>query len=138
MAETRVGWVGIGVMGKSMCGHLLKAGHTLVVFDIAEAHKFDEMPEGWQHWSVIACVKRGFHPHIVHVWWITSAHGKFTAGNPNHCIRRSAGRRGTVYLRGFKTAQSGKRFGVCSVNRGGSREASCIGICTDAVLPAAA
>ncbi len=26
MAETRVGWVGIGVMGKSMCGHLLKAG----------------------------------------------------------------------------------------------------------------
>ena len=26
MAETKVGWVGIGVMGKSMCGHLLKAG----------------------------------------------------------------------------------------------------------------
>jgi 3-hydroxyisobutyrate dehydrogenase len=25
-AETRVGWVGIGVMGKSMCGHILKAG----------------------------------------------------------------------------------------------------------------
>ena len=27
MAETKVGWVGIGVMGKSMCGHLLKAGY---------------------------------------------------------------------------------------------------------------
>ncbi|MGA2642820.1 MAG: NAD(P)-dependent oxidoreductase [Spirochaetia bacterium] len=26
MEETRVGWVGIGVMGKSMCGHLLKSG----------------------------------------------------------------------------------------------------------------
>jgi 3-hydroxyisobutyrate dehydrogenase len=29
MAETRVGWVGIGVMGKSMCGHLLKAGFAV-------------------------------------------------------------------------------------------------------------
>ena len=26
-----VGWVGIGVMGKSMCGHLLRAGHTVVL-----------------------------------------------------------------------------------------------------------
>jgi 3-hydroxyisobutyrate dehydrogenase len=26
MSETRVGWVGVGVMGTSMCGHLLKAG----------------------------------------------------------------------------------------------------------------
>jgi len=26
MAQTKVGWVGIGVMGKSMCGHLRKAG----------------------------------------------------------------------------------------------------------------
>jgi 3-hydroxyisobutyrate dehydrogenase len=29
MADTRVGWVGIGVMGKSMCGHLLKAGYPV-------------------------------------------------------------------------------------------------------------
>jgi len=26
MGETKVGWVGTGVMGRSMCGHLLKAG----------------------------------------------------------------------------------------------------------------
>jgi 3-hydroxyisobutyrate dehydrogenase len=26
MADTKIGWVGIGVMGRSMCGHLLKAG----------------------------------------------------------------------------------------------------------------
>jgi 3-hydroxyisobutyrate dehydrogenase len=31
MAETRVGWVGIGVMGKSMCGHLLKAGFPVAL-----------------------------------------------------------------------------------------------------------
>ncbi len=26
-----IGWVGIGVMGRSMCGHLLRAGHTVKV-----------------------------------------------------------------------------------------------------------
>jgi 3-hydroxyisobutyrate dehydrogenase len=26
-----IGWVGIGVMGRSMCGHLLKAGHTVAL-----------------------------------------------------------------------------------------------------------
>ena len=26
-----VGWIGIGVMGKSMCGHLLRAGHTVAL-----------------------------------------------------------------------------------------------------------
>ncbi len=26
-----VGWIGIGVMGRSMCGHLLKAGHTVAL-----------------------------------------------------------------------------------------------------------
>jgi 3-hydroxyisobutyrate dehydrogenase len=31
MSETRVGWVGIGVMGKSMCGHLLKAGYPVAL-----------------------------------------------------------------------------------------------------------
>ncbi len=29
MAKARVGWVGIGVMGKSMCGQLLKAGYPV-------------------------------------------------------------------------------------------------------------
>jgi len=32
MARTRIGWVGIGVMGRSMCGHLLKAGNPVSVF----------------------------------------------------------------------------------------------------------
>ncbi len=31
MADTRVGWVGIGVMGRSMCGHLLKAGYPVAL-----------------------------------------------------------------------------------------------------------
>jgi len=31
MAETRVGWIGIGVMGSPMCGHLLKAGYPVAL-----------------------------------------------------------------------------------------------------------
>jgi 3-hydroxyisobutyrate dehydrogenase len=31
--ETRIGWIGAGVMGGSMCGHLLDAGFTATVFN---------------------------------------------------------------------------------------------------------
>ncbi len=31
--ETRVGWIGTGVMGSSMCGHLLTAGYPVRVFN---------------------------------------------------------------------------------------------------------
>jgi len=30
--QTRVGWIGTGVMGRSMCGHVLKAGYQVTVF----------------------------------------------------------------------------------------------------------
>ncbi len=31
VSETHVGWIGTGVMGASMCGHLLDAGHSVTV-----------------------------------------------------------------------------------------------------------
>jgi 3-hydroxyisobutyrate dehydrogenase len=31
--QTRVGWIGTGVMGSSMCGHLLAAGFSVAVFN---------------------------------------------------------------------------------------------------------
>lgn len=31
--RTRIGWIGTGVMGRSMCGHLLRAGFTATVFN---------------------------------------------------------------------------------------------------------
>lgn len=34
---SRIGWVGIGVMGRSMCGHLLAAGHEVRVFTRTKA-----------------------------------------------------------------------------------------------------
>ncbi|XP_048133732.1 probable 3-hydroxyisobutyrate dehydrogenase-like 1, mitochondrial isoform X1 [Rhodamnia argentea] len=32
-SNTRVGWIGTGVMGRSMCGHLIRAGYTVTVFN---------------------------------------------------------------------------------------------------------
>ncbi|OWM84503.1 hypothetical protein CDL15_Pgr000943 [Punica granatum] len=32
-ATTRIGWIGTGVMGRSMCAHLLRAGYSLTVFN---------------------------------------------------------------------------------------------------------
>uniref|UniRef100_A0A2P2LRL3 Putative 3-hydroxyisobutyrate dehydrogenase-like 1 n=1 Tax=Rhizophora mucronata TaxID=61149 RepID=A0A2P2LRL3_RHIMU len=32
-SNTRVGWIGTGVMGRSMCGHLIKAGYRVTVFN---------------------------------------------------------------------------------------------------------
>lgn len=31
--KTRIGWIGTGVMGSSMCGHLMAAGYTATVFN---------------------------------------------------------------------------------------------------------
>ena len=38
----RVGWIGTGVMGKSMAGHLQKKGHTLSVYN-RTASKADDL-----------------------------------------------------------------------------------------------
>ena len=32
-AKTRIGWIGTGVMGKSMCGHLIAAGYRTTVYN---------------------------------------------------------------------------------------------------------
>ena len=34
---TRIGWIGTGVMGASMCGHLIKAGYQTTVFNRTES-----------------------------------------------------------------------------------------------------
>ena len=35
--QTRIGWIGTGVMGASMCGHLLRAGFAATVFNRSRA-----------------------------------------------------------------------------------------------------
>ena len=41
-----VGWIGIGVMGRSMCGHLLKAGHTIRVHTRTKASAAEIVAQG--------------------------------------------------------------------------------------------
>jgi 3-hydroxyisobutyrate dehydrogenase len=37
MADTRVGWIGTGIMGQSMCGHLLARGYSVTLFSRTRA-----------------------------------------------------------------------------------------------------
>jgi 3-hydroxyisobutyrate dehydrogenase len=48
--KTRVGWIGTGVMGRSMCGHLIAAGYTLTVFNRTKS-KADELIAKGAHWA---------------------------------------------------------------------------------------
>ena len=43
-----IGWVGIGVMGRSMCGHLLAAGHTVRVYTRTKASAESVLAAGAQ------------------------------------------------------------------------------------------
>lgn len=44
--ETRIGWIGLGVMGASMCGHLLDAGFAATVFTRTRARAMALLDRG--------------------------------------------------------------------------------------------
>lgn len=48
--KTRLGWIGTGVMGSSMCGHLLAAGYTITVYNRTKA-KAEPLLERGAHWA---------------------------------------------------------------------------------------
>lgn len=41
-----LGWIGLGIMGKSMCGHLLRAGHEVFVYTRTKASAQDLVASG--------------------------------------------------------------------------------------------
>lgn len=47
--EEKIGWVGTGVMGKSMCAHILKAGYHISVYNRTK-EKAKELIEGGAQW----------------------------------------------------------------------------------------
>ena len=49
MAGMKLGWIGTGVMGNSMCGHLIDAGHTLYVYNRTR-EKADNLVEKGALW----------------------------------------------------------------------------------------
>jgi 3-hydroxyisobutyrate dehydrogenase len=48
--QTRIGWIGTGVMGRSMCGHLLNAGYQVTLFNRTRS-KASELLEQGARWA---------------------------------------------------------------------------------------
>jgi 3-hydroxyisobutyrate dehydrogenase len=48
--STRIGWIGTGVMGRSMCGHVLAGGYQVTLFTRTRA-KADELLSRGAHWA---------------------------------------------------------------------------------------
>lgn len=46
--ETKIGWIGLGVMGSSMCGHLIDAGFSVTVFTRSRAKAEAVLAKGAQ------------------------------------------------------------------------------------------
>ncbi len=49
-SETRIGWIGTGVMGRSMCGHLLAAGYPVTLFNRTK-DKAAELLDAGAEWA---------------------------------------------------------------------------------------
>jgi 3-hydroxyisobutyrate dehydrogenase len=48
MEKMNLGWIGTGVMGAAMCGHLIDAGHTLLVHNRTKSKSDDLISKGAQ------------------------------------------------------------------------------------------
>ena len=44
--KEKIGWIGTGVMGKSMCGHLIDAGYEVSVFNRTKEKANDLISKG--------------------------------------------------------------------------------------------
>jgi len=49
-SETRIGWIGTGVMGRAMCGHLLAKGYAVTVYNRTKS-KAKELLEDGAKWA---------------------------------------------------------------------------------------
>lgn len=49
-SNTKLGWIGTGVMGRSMCSHLLKAGYTVTIFTRTQS-KAESLLSMGAHWA---------------------------------------------------------------------------------------
>ncbi len=74
----QIGWIGTGVMGSSMCGYLLKAGHTLTVYTRTKtkAESLLEQGASWAntpmevaHQADIVFTIVGFPPDVREVYF---------------------------------------------------------------------
>ena len=64
--QTKIGWIGTGVMGRSMCGHLLKAGYQATVFNRTKAKAAELIEQGAALGRFAARRGRGFRRCLFH------------------------------------------------------------------------
>ena len=77
MSAPSIAFIGTGVMGRSMAGHLLKAGHTLHVYNRTKARAQDLLAAGahWHDTAGAAAAQADFVFTIAQpgVCWLTSS-----------------------------------------------------------------
>jgi 3-hydroxyisobutyrate dehydrogenase len=75
---TRIGWIGTGVMGASMCGHLLRAGFAATVFNrsrakaeplLAAGAAWADSPKAVAEASDVIFAIVGYPPDVRQVFW---------------------------------------------------------------------
>ena len=91
--STRIGWIGTGVMGRSMCGHLLEAGYEMTVFTRTKS-KASELLDRGAKWvdsphevaagSDIVCSIVGFPDDVREV--ILGEHGVLAGCEPRNVV----------------------------------------------------
>jgi len=50
MTQSSLGWIGTGIMGRSMCGHLLAKGHPVIVYSRTKERAVGLIEQG-AHWA---------------------------------------------------------------------------------------
>ena len=77
-AETRIGWIGIGVMGRSMCGHLLASGYPTTVYTrtaekaqglLDQGARWADTPRGVSEQSDVVFTMVGFPQDVREVYF---------------------------------------------------------------------
>ena len=78
MSNVNVGWIGTGVMGRSMCGHLLRAGFPVAVYTrsrgkaadlLAAGASWQESPRGVAERSDVVFTMVGFPADVEQVYF---------------------------------------------------------------------
>lgn len=75
--QTRIGWIGTGVMGRSMCGHVLRAGYQVTVYNrtreraaalLDQGAGWAETPRAVAERSDVVCTMVGFPADVREVY----------------------------------------------------------------------
>jgi 3-hydroxyisobutyrate dehydrogenase len=92
-SRTRVGWVGLGVMGTSMCGHMLDAGHPVTVHTrtrasaeplISRGAVWADTPADVAHSAELTFAIVGFPADVREVF--LGAHGALAGATPGSVL----------------------------------------------------